>query len=55
LMTCGKNVMDEMHPAVMPSMSVSVMVKIKGVKIGKKVHGFTGSRVREKSFKRRKG
>lgn len=27
LMTCGKNVMEEMHPAVMPSMSIAVMVK----------------------------
>ena len=35
LITCGRKVMEEMHPAVMPKMSIDVMQKIKAVKIGK--------------------
>ncbi len=35
LMTWGKKVIEEMHPAVMPSMSMAVIIKFKAVKIGK--------------------
>ena len=29
LMTCGKKVMEEIHPAVMPKMSIAVIIKYK--------------------------
>jgi hypothetical protein len=35
LITCGKKVMEEMHPAVMPNMSMAVITKFKAVKIAK--------------------
>jgi hypothetical protein len=28
LITCGRKVMDEMHPAVIPKMSIDVIIKI---------------------------
>lgn len=41
LITCGKNVTDEMHPAFMPNRSMAVMGKNKDVKVGKKQVGST--------------
>ena len=37
LMTCGKKVTEEMHPAVMPNMSMAVIIKFKAVKIAKEL------------------
>lgn len=34
-MTCGRKVIEEIHPAVMPKISMAVIVKFKGVKIAK--------------------
>ncbi len=44
LITCGRKVMEEMHPAVMPSRSMAVIIQVKAVKIGKEhVNGRPGN------------
>jgi hypothetical protein len=47
LMTCGKKVMEEIHPAVMPKISMAVIIKFKRMKIAKEQMNRTRNRETE--------